>query len=193
MYPSILKCSNVSVNRQEFCNLFLKAVILLRLPQGAYFQLSGTLVSYVELSHLLISHLNLTGTPLSLKDVALKPKPSKSIQMPVDQYMSTFLFDIASNYKDIPKYLDSLLLSKKRKKQTVCNEQPNKAQKLSRRQKKKLKQASTDTTMSTHKPSSQIVTIDRAQLFYCSNVVDSSTGNGTMNLPKDSKQFCLYL
>ncbi|CAO0803249.1 unnamed protein product [Mucor circinelloides] len=151
------------VNRQEFCNLFLKAVVLLRLPQGAYFQLSGT--------------------PLSLKDVALKPKPSKSIQMPVDQYMSTFLFDIASNYKDIPRYLDSLLLSEKRKKQTVCNEQPNKAQKLSRRQKKKLKQAST-TTMSTHKPSSQIVTIDRAQLFYCSNVVDSSTGNGTMNLPK---------
>ncbi|KAF1800415.1 hypothetical protein FB192DRAFT_1116188 [Mucor lusitanicus] len=154
------------VDRQEFCNLFLKAVILHRLPQGAYFQLAGA--------------------PLLLKDATLKPKPSKSIQLPVDQYMSTFLFDIASNYKDIPRYLDSLLFSKKRRKSATDNPHPNKVQKLSRRQKKKLKQASTATTPTAHQPSKRVVTIDRSQLFYCTNNVDTSADNFMMKLPKNN-------
>ncbi|CAO3639594.1 unnamed protein product [Mucor fragilis] len=149
------------VDRQKFCNLFLKAVILYRLPQGAYFQLAGS--------------------PLLLKDVALTPKPSQPIHMPVDQYMSTFLFDIASNYKNIPRYLDTLLFSKKRRKSALTNQHPNKAQKLSRRQKKKLKQA--DTTPIAQQPSNRIVTIDRSQLFYCTGTL---TGNAMMSLPKDN-------
>ncbi|KAK4512822.1 Fe2OG dioxygenase domain-containing protein [Mucor velutinosus] len=154
------------VNRQDFCSLFLKAVVLHRLPQGAYFQLAGT--------------------PLLLKDVALKPKPSKSIQMPVDQYMSTFLFDIASNYKNIPKYLDTLLFSKKRRKSASDNQHTNKAQKLSRRQKKKLKQANTSTMTTAHQPSKRAVAIDRSQLFYSTKNADLSTSNAMMNLPKNN-------
>ena len=130
--------------------------------------------------------LNLTGSPLLLKDVALTPKPSQPIQMPVDQYMSTFLFDIASNYKDIPRYLDTLLFSKKRRKSASAhNQHPNKAQKLSRRQKKKLKQANTTTTTPTaQQPSNRIVVIDRSPLFYCTG---TPTSNAMMSLPKDSK------
>ncbi|GAN08799.1 conserved hypothetical protein [Mucor ambiguus] len=154
------------VNRQDFRNLFLKAVILHRLPQGAYFQLAGT--------------------PLLLKDVALKPKPSKSIQLPVDQYMSTFLFDIASNYRDIPRYLDTLLFPKKRRKSATSNCHPNKVQKLSRRQKRKLKQASTSTMTTAYQPSKPVTAIDRSRLFYCTSNADTSTGNAMMNLPKDN-------
>lgn len=156
-----------------------------RLPQGAYFQLAGTVkrrvVARLDLTW------NLTGSPLLLKDVALTPKPSQPIHMPVDQYMSTFLFDIASNYKNIPRYLDTLLFSKKRRKSALTNQHPNKAQKLSRRQKKKLKQA--DTTPIAQQPSNRIVTIDRSQLFYCTGTL---TGNAMMSLPKDSKSVCLH-
>ncbi|KAL9548553.1 hypothetical protein MBANPS3_005623 [Mucor bainieri] len=154
------------VDRQGFCDLFLKAVILHRLPQGAYFQLAGS--------------------PLLLKDVALKPKLSKSIQLPVDQYASTFLFDIASNYKDIPRYLDTLLFAKKRRKPATSNQHPNKAQKLSRRQKKKLRQANNSTMTTAHEPSKRVVAIDRSQLFYCANNADTSTGNAMMKLPNDN-------
>lgn len=186
MYQSKLKCWISSVDRQEFCNLFLKAVILHRLPQGAYFQLAGTIKCCGIVARFDLKS-NLTGAPLLLKDATLKPKPSKSIQLPVDQYMSTFLFDIASNYKDIPRYLDSLLFSKKRRKSATDNPHPNKVQKLSRRQKKKLKQASTATTPTAHQPSKRVVTIDRSQLFYCTNNVDTSADNFMMKLPKNSK------
>ncbi|CEP16829.1 hypothetical protein [Parasitella parasitica] len=149
------------VKKQNLYDLFLSAIILHRLPNGAYYQLSGT--------------------PLSLRNVTLEPKKHKKSPDSVDQYMSTFLFDIASHHKDLPRYLDSLLLSKKRRKPTGCSDQPNKVQKLSRRQKKKLKHANTAVVS---KSKGRIIAIDRSQLFYCQNNINPS-GHVVMKLPKD--------
>ncbi|KAG2215923.1 hypothetical protein INT46_004179 [Mucor plumbeus] len=158
------------VEKQIFCDLFVNAIILYRLPKGVYYQLSG---------------LNLTGTPLSLKNITLKPQKRKRLQTTVDQYKSTFLFDIASHNNDIPRYLDSLLFTKKRRKSTGCNEQPNKIQKLSRRQKKKLKQANASKIAATPKTKSQVEVIDKSQLFYCANSINPQTNKVVMTLPKD--------
>lgn len=131
--------------------------------------------------------MNLTGTPLSLKNVNLKPQKRKRSQTTVDQYKSTFLFDIASHSNDIPRYLDSLLFTKKRRKSIRCTEQPNKIQKISRRQKKKLKQASASKVAATPKTKSRIDVIDRSQLFYCANSINPQTNKVVMALPKDRK------
>jgi hypothetical protein len=135
--------------------------------------------------------LNLTGTPLSLKNITLKPQKRKRLQTTVDQYKSTFLFDIASHNNDIPRYLDSLLFTKKRRKSTGCNEQPNKIQKLSRRQKKKLKQANASKIAATPKTKSQVEVIDKSQLFYCANSINPQTNKVVMTLPKDRKTYYL--
>lgn len=63
-------------------------------------------------------------------------------------------------------------------------------QKLSRRQKKKLKQASAINIETTAAPKSQsqVIAIDRSQLFYCTSNLNPSTGTVTMKLPKDRKK-----
>lgn len=131
--------------------------------------------------------MNLTGTPLSLKNVTLEPRKRKRSQTTVDQYKSTFLFDIASHSNDIPRYLDSMLFTKKRRKPTGCDEQPNKIQKLSRRQKKKLKQTSASKITAASKTKSRVAVIDRSQLFYCANSINPQTNKVVMALPKDRK------
>ncbi|KAI8073539.1 hypothetical protein BDF21DRAFT_423740 [Thamnidium elegans] len=107
-WNSILSC----LGEELFCKLLLDYIILQKLPNNTFYQVSGQLIS--------------TNLRLSKSTKQPKKEPKQIVQ-----YKSAFLHDIKSNKSSLSEYLNKLISTKKR--------QRDKTTKTPRRVRKKLK------------------------------------------------------
>ncbi|OBZ91371.1 Telomerase reverse transcriptase [Choanephora cucurbitarum] len=148
-----------SLGRDNFCHLLLNQVVLKRLPNGSYYQLSGP------------SKFDRT-IQTKARERPTKRRKHKMGQFNV--YFSTFLSDIGSNASQISRFLDTLLYSKKR----------SASPPLSRRQRKRLKLRNDTETLSS--PKTEAPSIGLFDMFYCANRVDPNRNKVILSLPKDN-------
>jgi LPS O-antigen subunit length determinant protein (WzzB/FepE family) len=132
-------------------------------------------------------YIILTGPTISEKiyptTTHLRPKP-KQRNVELNKYYSTFLKDLASHKSDLSRHLDTILYRKKRH-LIDHNEQPNKVRKLSRRQKKRLKNQENHPATRKKDTRSQTTVIERTDLFYCANSLNSEKDKLSLRLPKE--------
>ncbi|KAI9483056.1 MAG: hypothetical protein EXX96DRAFT_128691 [Benjaminiella poitrasii] len=173
------------IGKEEFCKLLLDTIVLRKLPNGVYYQLSGP--------------------PLTESDYVYK-SDGKNTMIPksiVKPYLNTFLFDIGSYKNGLKEHLDALLYNRKRQHARKEDQIPCKKIKLSRRQKKKLEESlKTDKKIMKRKREGGLETdeklkkrkliedkqqniIEKSSLFYCGNRINKKTDELIMLLPKD--------
>lgn len=116
-----------------------------------------------------------------------KRKPNQK-NRELDVYYSTFLKDLASHKSDVSQYLDTMLYHKKRR-STNLDQMPKKIVKLSRRQKKRLKNENSHlkscVLSETKNTRGSFNAIERTDLFYCANNINTKRDKLVLRLPKE--------